>query len=194
MKVRIEMTGTSPLLLHNVQLASPLNEYAKRLKALNAKRNKTEEDRLLVARVEWEAGWYWDDDLGPVVPTTLIRGALIGGAKLTRAGKTIERGLSALDYQVPLHYDGPRNLSDLWGDGIGSPFVDLRSVVVQRQKIDRCRPKIRDWSVVSDWLLDTAVIEPDGFAEIVKTAGRTQGIGDARSLSFGRFDATIEEI
>jgi hypothetical protein len=194
MKVRITMTGTSPLLLHNVRLASPLDPYSKRLKALNSKRNKTEDDRLAVARLEWEAGWYWDDELGPILPTASIRKCLIEGARLTKAGKKIERGVTPLDFQVPLVYNGPRDLVGLWGDGIGTEFVDLRSAVVQRNKVDRCRPKIRNWSVSSDWLIDPSVIELDEFAGVTETAGAVQGVGDARSLMHGRFDAKVETI
>jgi hypothetical protein len=40
MKLRMTCTGTRPLLMHNVRLASPLDPYAKRLKALNSKKVK----------------------------------------------------------------------------------------------------------------------------------------------------------
>jgi len=195
MKVRLTMTGTTPLLLHNVQLASPLNPFAKKLKALNSKRNKTDEDRLEVARVEWEASWYWDEEQGPVLPTANIRRCLIDGARLTKSGKKVERGVTPLDYQVALNYSGPRDLDALWGKGVdGSPYVDLRPVVVMRSKVDRCRPKLGSgWSCVSDWLVDTTVIEADEFESIADTAGATQGVGDFR-LSFGRFEATVQEI
>lgn len=194
MKVRLAMTGTTPMLLHNVQLASPLNPFAKKLKALNSKRNKTDEDRLEVARVEWQASWYWDDEMGPVLPTANIRRCLIDGARLTKAGKKIERGVTPLDFQVALNYDGPRDLDALWGKGVdGSPFVDLRPVVVMRNKVDRCRPKLHNWSCVSDWLVDTSVIELDEFESVADTAGATQGVGDFR-LSYGRFTTQVVEI
>lgn len=194
MKVRLAMTGTTPMLLHNVQLASPLNPFAKKLKALNSKRNKTDEDRLEVARVEWEASWYWDEEMGPVLPTANIRRCLIDGARLTKAGKKIERGVTPLDFQVALNYDGPRELDALWGKGVdGSPFVDLRPVVVMRNKVDRCRPKLHNWTCVSDWLVDTSVIELNEFESVADTAGATQGVGDFR-LSYGRFTTQVTEI
>ena len=40
MKVRLTATGTRPLIMHNVRLASPLNPFAKKLKELNAKFTK----------------------------------------------------------------------------------------------------------------------------------------------------------
>lgn len=41
-----------------------MTPYSKRLKTPNPKRNKTNEVRLAIARVGWEAGWHWDDELG----------------------------------------------------------------------------------------------------------------------------------
>ena len=110
MKVRLTGTGTRPLLVHNVRLASPLNAYAKRLKSLNSKRVKTDEDRLEIARTEWEGSLYHDEELGPYVPGPNLFASLIGGARLLKAGKKVERGVSVTDLYMPLLYRGPRDI------------------------------------------------------------------------------------
>ena len=192
MKVRLTGTGTRPLLVHNVRLASPLNAYAKRLKALNSKRVKTDEDRLEIARVEWEGSLYHDPELGPYVPGPNLFASLIGGARLLKAGKKIERGVSVNDLYMPLLYRGPRDIEGMWGGG-ESEFVDLRTVVVQRAKVDRCRPVFRDWSFEAEILLDPSIIELDEFVQVCQNAGQFEGIGDYRRM-YGRFDARVERI
>ncbi len=81
-KFEIVCTGTRPLLLHNVRLASPLNAFAKQMKALNAPRIKTDEDRFAMARVEFEGGMYFDPDLGPVMPGLNLHASIQEGAKV----------------------------------------------------------------------------------------------------------------
>lgn len=192
MKIRITATGTRPLLLHNVRLASPLNPYSKQLKQLNSKRVKTDEDRIAIARVEFEGSLYFDEQVGPFIPGQNVLAALVEGGRLTKAGRKIERGVAVEDLVLPLIYRGPRDIEGLWGDG-ESEFVDMRTVVVQRSKVDRCRPIFKDWAFEADILIDPAVIDPDEFQEVARNAGAMAGIGDYRRL-FGRFEAKVQPL
>lgn len=192
MKVRLTGRGTRPLLMHNVRLASPLNAYAKQLKALNAKRNKTDEDRLAIARVEFEGSLYFDEQVGPYVPGPNLLASLVEGGRLTKSGKKVERGVNVDDLVMPLIYRGPRDVESLWGGG-ESEFVDLRTVVVQRNKVDRCRPIFREWAFEAEILLDPAVIDLDEFREVASNAGAMAGIGDYRRM-YGRFSVEIESL
>lgn len=192
MKVRIAATGTRPLLMHNVRLASPLNSYAKRMKALNAKRVKTDEDRFEIAHVEWEGGLYFDDEIGPYIPAPSVYRSLIDGARLTKAGKKIERGVTMTDLVHPLIYKGPRDLVGLWGDG-ESEFVDIRTARVGTSKIDRCRPIFRTWAFEADCLIDPKVIDFDEFSEVAANAGEMAGIGDYR-LMYGRYSVEVTRL
>jgi hypothetical protein len=191
-KVRLVATGTRPLILHNVQLASPLNRYAKELKRLNGKRVKTDEDRLEIARVEWEGSLYFDPEVGPYMPGPNVFRSLIGGARLTKAGKKIERGVMVTDLVLPLIYKGPRDIASLWGGG-ESEFVDVRTVVVQRAKVDRCRPVFRQWAVEAELLIDPKVIDFDELAECARNAGEMEGLGDYR-LMYGRYSSEITRL
>lgn len=192
MKVRLIATGTRPLLIHNVQLASPLNKYAKELKRLNSKRVKTDEDRLEIARVEWEGSLYFDPEVGPYIPGPNVFRSLINGARITKAGKKIERGVVVTELVLPLIYKGPRDLEGLWGNG-ESEYVDVRTVVVQRAKVDRCRPIFRSWAFEVEVLIDPKVIDLDEFSEVAQNAGVMEGIGDYR-LMYGRYDAKVERL
>ena len=64
---RIE--GVDPILMHNGQLANPRNSYAKSMKAISSKRNKTGDDFDELARLEFCGGLYMTDGNGkPCVP------------------------------------------------------------------------------------------------------------------------------
>ena len=194
MKVRLTCTGTRPLLLHNERLASPLNPYSRRIAELTAVRRKTEEQLWQIARLEFEGGLYFDEDLGPYVPASMLRKSLITGARLIRAGKKIERGVAISDFMLPLLYDGPRDIDGLWGQGPGqSPFVDMRPVRVQSARIDRCRPVFRDWVIEAEVIADPQVIEMVQFAEVARLAGEMQGIGDYREM-YGRYSTVTEPL
>jgi len=190
MKIRLTGKGTRPLIMHNVRLASPLNPYAKQLKALNSKRVKTDEDRLEIARVEWEGGLYWLEGIGPYIPGANLFASLIGGARLLKAGKKVERGVSVDGIEFPLIYRGPREIELLWNGG-ESEFIDVRPVKVQTSKVDRCRAIFRDWAFEADLTIDQKVLEIDEFRAVADNAGRFEGLGDYRRL-FGRYEAAIE--
>ena len=192
MKIRLTMTGTTPLLMHNVQMASPLNKYAKQSKVISSKRVKTDEDRLEMARIGFTGSLYFDDAVGPVLPSQNVVKSLIEGARLTKAGKKVERGCIALDIASPLIYRGPRTIDEMWADG-DSPFVDIRPVSVGQVKVDRCRPIFREWLAEVDLMLDPRVIELDDFTDIAASAGQMIGVGDFRRV-YGRYSTAVETL
>lgn len=193
MKTRLTCTGTRPLIMHNERLASPLNAYTKKIKEISSVRGKTEDQLLQMARLEFEGAMYFDKELGPYVPANMLRKCLITGARLIRAGKKIERGVSLTDFMFSLLYDGPRDIAGLWGEPGKSPFVDMRPVRVQSSRVDRCRPIFRDWAIEAEVIADPQVIEPEEFAEVARLAGEMQGIGDYREM-YGRFRSVVEPL
>ena len=93
MKIEIILTGTSPLLCHNPRMVDPDFELNRQLKALTAKRKKTDEDMKQIERLEWYGGLY--EQNGVVVqPTSKVRKCIINAAKISKQGKSIERALS----------------------------------------------------------------------------------------------------
>jgi hypothetical protein len=136
---------------------------------------------------------YFDEQLGPYVPANMLRMCLITGARLIRAGKKIERGVSLSDFMFPLLYDGPRDIAGLWGEPGKSPFVDMRPVRVGTARIDRCRPVFRDWLIEAEVIADPQQIDPEEFAEVARLAGEMQGLGDYREM-YGRFSVLVEPL
>lgn len=188
--MKLELTGTTPLLMHNIQLVDPDNFYTKAISRITAKRtNKTDEDRAEMARYEFAGGLYHDERVGPYMPAANIFRSLQKAAAVTREGKTIERGFIPLGDRSPLEYDGPRDIAGLYGDGT-TKFVDRRAVGIGQKKVMRIRPIFPEWSVSLEFELDDQVIDLDDFVAIATSAGRREGLGDYRRF-YGKFTAAV---
>jgi hypothetical protein len=176
--------------MHSNQIVDPLNPYYKAKKLLtDKKRNKTEEDDLEISRIQFLAGLYHDDEVGPILPSPNIFRCLMQAGAITRDGKNIERALSFHSLWAPLEYDGPRDKESLWGDGTGK-FVDRRVVVVQRASVMATRPIFPQWSATFDLDLDTEILDKDRFEHIARKAGKSIGVGDFRRF-YGKFEVTL---
>lgn len=189
-RFRLTCRGTTPLLMHNARLSNPLDEVAKAMKRVSAKRVKTEDDHEELARLEHLGGLYFDADLGPYLPGQNFERCLVDAARITKAGKKIERGVFVTSDVNPLAYDGPRDVDGLWKD---ENFRHAASVKVQTSRVTRTRPQFRTWAVEAEGEFDPAVISLDEIREIADTAGRMIGLGDWRPR-FGRFTAEVERI
>lgn len=186
----IQMTGTAPLLMHNIRLADDQDPYVREIKKLTAKRTKkTDEDKQEIDRLSFAGGLYFDEELGPYMPAENIFRCLMEAGSLTRSGKKIERGVIFEGTRAKLEYDGPRDIETLWGDGTGR-FVDRRMVAVQRQRIPRVRPIFDGWSLSMGVVIDESVIDPAEFEDIAEKAGRMIGIGDYRRF-YGKFNGAV---
>lgn len=190
MKVRIGIQGTTPLLLHNIRLANPLDPIAKAMKSISGKRTKTEDDHVQLARLEFEGGLYLDPQLGPYLPGANVEKSIIEGARVTKQGKQVERGLFVTDNTIALLYDGPRTADKLWAD---ENFRNVAAVRIGQQRIMRTRPMFRSWALDVDAELDPGLLAVDQLQAIVTDAGSMVGLGDYRPR-YGRFEATVEAL
>lgn len=194
MKVRISGKGTTPLLMHNVRLASPMNSFAKRLSALTSSKTsskRTDQDRIEIARVEFEGGMYHDDEVGPYAPAKWFSKNLLDAARRGRRGKLIEEGVMVDGGSLvnPLIYRGPRDIEGLWGNG-ESDFVSFETVRVGQAKVDRCRPIFNEWAFEIDFDVEESVLDFSTFEDIANIGSRL-GVGDYRTGSYGRFNAKV---
>lgn len=186
----LTLNGMTPMLMHNVQLADPLNKFVKASKPISGKRKKTDEDHLELARIEFMGSLYYDKELGPIMPANNIEACLREGAKRIKQGKNIERGLSIVDPVTPVLYDGPRDIDGLWGDG-ESEFVNRASVKVQTSRVMRTRPVFNEWKIVVNGVFDETVLDEDTLDEICRLSGTRSGLGDWRPR-YGKFTHTLE--
>jgi hypothetical protein len=188
-RIQVRIVGTAPLLMHNGQLADPLNSWTQRIKEITGKNSKkrTDNDILLMRELEWNGGMYHDDQIGPFIPSELIEGVLRDGAKKYKKGlaNDIVMGTQVDEAQIPLEYQGPRDRTSLYGD---AKFVDVRGAKLKKSAtVIRIRPKFPyPWFASFTLLYVKSTV---GFADLGKAlvaGGTFVGIGDYRP-KFGRF-------
>lgn len=185
--IKAKLVGSSPLLMHADTLANPLSELKKELSVYTSKRKKTDDDHEEIARLEWLGAIYFDEKIGPYIPARMIKSVLINAAKKTKEGPKIRSGVVVTTDKNKLEYDGPRDTKALWKS---KKFTDIRSVVIQRARLMRCRPVFHEWACEFELVYDESVVDKSDIIRLLDTAGTMIGIGDFRPEKggdFGRF-------
>lgn len=195
MELQLQMGSEhNPLVVHNSRLAVPTDEFTQRLSRLTAKTKKTLEDHLAISRAEWEGGLYWDEDLGPYVPTSWPMSSLWQAAKLTKNGEGLRRAVTVLGpdagARVPIEYDGPREIEEMWED---EEFRLIQSLPQGRVRVTRTRPRFVPWSLKFTVLLDEALMDVSIVEEIAQRAARNIGIGEKVDGLRARYEVEVGE-
>jgi hypothetical protein len=185
--IKIEITGTTPLLCHNITLADPDNPFVQEIATYTAKRKKTEDDRRAIERLEWFGGLYVENSR-PVIPTANVRKAFIQAGKISKQGTQIARALNFTDLYVPLAYDGPKELEALFTD---KSFSNRAAVGISGKRTMRVRPQFPTWALVANALLLEEVMDPDDLRRVAARAGQAEGLGDNRVNGYGRFTVQV---
>lgn len=169
-KVRIR--GTKPLLMHNPQGIGD--------------KPKLRRGEHLEPRAEAESYLYRDAEGRICIPAYNLKACIrdagrnykVAGRRATFASM-IKAGLEIAPSMVPL------NFLKIRGEGWG---VDVRSVVIQRQRILRARPRFDSWALEFEIRnSDPTVIHEDTLRKILSDAGKYYGLGDFRP-EFGLFE------
>ena len=187
MQLAIAFDGTTGLLQHNPRLIDKFDDIAREIAAINAKRKKTEADEAERDRLEWFGGLYHATDIGVYMPAASIIRCLVDAGTAIKKGKAVRQGIAIGTDRIPLEYDGPKDLTELYAH---PEFRSRLPVVVMRQRVMRMRPIFRRWRLEFDAEMDEAVWNLDEFSNIVERAGRI-GLGDARAIGYGRFTAVV---
>ena len=180
-KYACRITGVAPLILHNGQLANPLNYFAKEMKKISGKRHKTEADLEQLARLEWHGSLYLSNGR-VVIPGEVLEAHLVEAAKKVKKGQQAKAGLFC-DGIFLLDYDGPRDVEALWAD---EAFRETVGVRVQRNRIMRTRPIFRTWSLSFEVQYNSSQLNLEEIAEFARIGGEQIGLGDWRPR-FGRY-------
>jgi hypothetical protein len=190
MKILIELTGTTPLCMHNPRLADHGDVFTRQIKKLSAMKKKTDDVHSQIGELEFKGGLYHSDQLGPVVPGWAIKKMLIVAGRMSKNGTDIDRALLMDEIEYPVIYKGPRTIEELWAD---KRFVFRAQVVVGRSRVTRVRPRFHEWSVEATAFLDDERMDIDLLRKVLAEAGRYVGFLEARQLGFGRFEGTATE-
>ena len=183
----VSCVGTSPLITHNGRLIDPLDPISKLIKEVSAKRTKTDADHEEMARLEFLGSLYHQPEVGPFIPAVNLHKSIVEGARLSRGGKSIERGVFFDDVLLPLVYEGPRDAEQLFAE---KRFVSRMPVKVGAAKVMRTRPVFTRWRLEGAGQFDDAVLNLTDLRQAVQKAGLMIGLGDYRP-SFGRYTATL---
>lgn len=193
---RKESQGGS-LLMHNERLGDPLDPLQQALAEITGIRKKTQEHHIEMARREFFGGLYTSP---PISDLKKLSGQIVGlpawnivrclqeGAKRSKRGKDILRGVVPSVEFAPLIYDGPPDAEELWK----SRKFDLRKGVgVSRSRVMRTRPIFSDWQAYLPVEVDPEIFDVEDLRICWKDAGIYEGIGDMRPV-MGRFRGTLE--
>jgi hypothetical protein len=192
MEITIKAVGTKPLLLHNVDLANPLNPWARKMADLRGtpSKRRTEKWHEEMAYCNFMGAFYDVPEIdGVAVPSENLRRSVVGAAKAQRLGATMERALMVTVAAVPLVYDGPKTPQQLWD---GGEHHLTRMIRGTGGASPTTYPMIRDWAVRVPLELDEGVLNLRDIKEIVERAGRIEGLGASRKQGYGRFDGLVE--
>jgi hypothetical protein len=181
-EITYQLTASSPLLMHNGQLANPLNKFARAMKQISSKRAKTDADHEELAHLEFLGGLYINGN-GPCLPASNIQAMIINAARKRKEGKLAEAGI-VVDAHTDLEYDGPREPEELWQV---EQFRDMAMVRVQRSRIVRTRPIFNEWSATITVSYEDSICNDRQLDDWMQIAGTQVGFGDRRP-QYGRFD------
>lgn len=182
------ITGTAPLLMNSGEVDVDSEQY-RAYELLGQKKRKSLDDKARLRELEWSLCLYLDEELGPFVPAKNVQELLRAAATKWRKGEEIKRSLVVPQFRLPLVYDGPRDHAGLWEAGFRYTTM-VANAGAGSGRVQRCRPKFSDWSLVAELAYDPEELDFD-FLVLVAERAKKYGLGDYRPL-FGSFEATLE--
>lgn len=188
--MKVSIRGVSPLLLNNGHTADPLNPYTKKMKPLQAKRKKTDDDYEKIARLEWESSLYLDEEGMLILPSECIEAMMREAAGKSRliVRKDLDAG-AWVDSDAVIKTDAPfPNLDAVYKAG----YVSRKLVRVNSSRVVRTRPIFFSWSLKFEVSYLTELINKADLEKVVEVASYRIGIGDWRP-KFGRFEIVSVE-
>jgi len=182
---QVSIKGVAPLLMHSGRTKDPLDDFTKEIKKVSSKRNKTDEDFETMAKLEWFASLYLNQDRRLIIPSENIEACIAKGAAKNKNGLKVKSGMIILENPGPLlEYNGSPTVEKLFED---KQFVNRNAVNVQRNSVIRTRPIFYEWGLTFTIHYDPKVIEKEEIMASITNAGRFNALGDWRP-KYGRFE------
>lgn len=180
------LTGTTPLLMHNVRMANPLDEYAKAVSELTArKKNLTpEEFASEKSKLQFMGGLYWNDEIGLSLPGYNVFKCFVEGARMSKNGTKLEQAI--VDYT-------PHCAIDPWAakyDTADEVFADqhylMTMVKIGASTVPSTRPQFLTWALDISFTFDDSIVDEATLLSSGEAAGRFKGLGDGRLKGYGK--------
>lgn len=118
------------------------------------------------------------------VPSTAIRAAMINASSFKKIGKYAAKSIVSASVYIP----EPEIVLDKQ-----AYEVDSRTVVIQRNRVVKFRPIIKDWKLNFEIVYNENLIDEKFIRQILTEAGQRIGLLDFRPQktgSFGMFEVT----
>lgn len=189
----LKLTGEAPLMMHAPTLLDPLHPLTREMAKMTAKKasTRTIADIERMSRLEWEAGLYQEDALGPFIPALNVKKSFQMAAGRWKLGAAVSRGVTFATTKVPVQYDGPRDRDGLYDAG----FKDVRPIKnggFNAGRVMRTRPCFEEWVIEPRIYVDPHEIGVEDLAKVVERSQR-YGVGDHRP-EFGLFSAEMWKV
>ena len=167
--IKVKLEGESPLLMNSPK--SMIDDMT------NEKVKKTTQRYDIKESAEKLTYRKKDGEL--YVPAEAVKGCLIGAASYKKFGKHSARPIISGGVFIQ-----PQEI----GLGIKDYEIDLRTVVIQRARVVKARPKIEKWKLSFDLIYDDTLIKSGSLIkEIFEEAGKRIGLLDFRPQKLGSF-------
>jgi len=179
-ELTVRVKGIAPCIMHNGQMADPLNKYAKAMKEISGKRKKSDEDHADMARIEFEAALYTDKDGYPAWPGVNIERMMIDAAKKVKLGTMFKSAIMV---------DGMYRLEQPLGKSVDVLFEKARLTVpvkVSQATVMRTRPVFHDWACEFKILYNEELVNQRDLEQVLDIAGTQIGLSTWRPR-YGRF-------
>lgn len=172
-KVNVEIEGTTPLLMNNPQVMIEQSlgekETTPGQKTRSRKDMEKEADKLA----------YKMKDGTLYIPSEAIKGTILNASSWKKIGKYSAKQILAGAVRIY-----PEQISL----GKKSYTYDIRTVVVQRNRVVKLRPRVEKWKAKFElWYDEQLVANADLIKPILEEAGRRVGILDFRPQNKGIF-------
>ena len=173
-KIKVSITGVTPLIIHNGRTANPLDPYAKKLKSLTSKRNKTDEDHEAILMTQWEAALYFSESIGLYMPSENLFAAFSKAARKHKLGTKV--GGICFDHPIgyPIITEHHSSLDELKAEKRNKFF---KTVTIQKSKTLSCRPIFYNWKIDFEFEFERDVIDVSEIMTILQTLNGRVGLG-----------------
>ena len=188
--IKCEFHGLSPMIMHSCQCVNPLHPISLEMKKITSKRKKTEEDIIKLSDLEWEAGLYWNKDVGVYVPAENIEATIREAAKSKKLGKHFQKGFMVQDMMIPLDIGEDLTKEEMCAD---VRFRDVRPMKVQQARVLRTRPRFNMWNLTFTAAYDENILNFDDVVNAIEYGGQYVGLCDSRP-KYGKFSTKITEL
>jgi len=190
--ITVKFSGISPLLQNNPQTVDVFNHYSKLKKPLVKKgARRTDEDNLLMRKIDVESKLFMDDELGVYVPDGWLVASLATNTKQRSFTiKDVRGGIFTTTSKAKLYYDGMELVKSKEDISKNDRFIYLRCVKQGQVRIMKPIPIFHNWSFQFELEYEDTMFDIDELTNHIKYNAKYGGFGDFRP-SFGRASCEV---